>query len=1253
MRPQSRNGFEIAIICALPLEYDAVEALFDDVYDVSGVAAYGKQSGDANWYRTGRIGPHNVVLTCMPEMGKRNAASVASNLQISFPRVILALLVGICGAVPFPSEDTEVILGDVIISDKVVEYDFGRQFPDGFRRNRPTPETLGGPNRTIRSFLSGLKTIRMHDQLQDDLWKYQQTIQHQQNGKWRYPGTAQDLLFEANYRHKHYHQHPDTTCLCAKCRCSSDPVCGKAMEVDCRKTGCMGSLVPRYRLMAELPMPQVHFGSMASADTVMKSGEHRDEVAAIEKVMGFEMEGAGIWDVLPCVIIKGVCDYADSHKNKNWQNYAAATAASCTKAFLKYWEPSVSNRPGTFPVAHVPGKDNTYQETLSDDQRKELLYLLRFDQIDARQMSLKPAQGKTCRWMLRNPKYKDWLDYGKLQDHSGFLWIKGKPGAGKSIMMKFLYQQARKSMKNAFVISFFFNARGDALEKSTMGLYRSLLHHLLCKMPDLMSCLDICATQLSAIKNMGWQPEILKEIFALVVEHLRDRRVVCFVDALDECPEDDVRDMISLFEELSDHENSCNFLVCFSSRHYPEITIKTGLQLVLEKEQDHGDDIRLYIDSHLKIKNTTQADDIKAEIFRKSSGIFLWVALVIPILNKAHDRGRTKALKQRLNETPVGLHDLFIDILTRDCNNVDELVLCIQFILFTKRLLSPQELYVALSTGFDNHVQDPFDPVEVTAEVLRKFILDVSKGLAEVTKSKYPSVQFIHESVREFLLKEGGINKLPMSEMSTEGHGHARITEICLLQLQVQVALSGHRAQPLLQVEEISRGFPFLKYAVRHVLHHSNVAQRLGVSQPSLFERLNLDRWIFLYNAFQKNSNHRYQYKTHILYVLAAQGKEALIRVHPEKSHHLSFRGDRFIVPLVAALYSGNGNAARSLLGIDPSDTLPDEVQQRSKEQPGKMRLEEFRPSRSLISFLSEFGDTAMLRKVLETGDDKEYEHGESHSERRSPLYYASSEDVLELLIEFERDIGLFTIFDDNGTVTHTSITVGDESSNTLLSPQVIEKWPLWTEQTLLQYAAERGFERLARFAVQHAGQDVDQTNWRGQTPFSLAAQGRINHCGRLAVMKYLHEAHANPRTLDNDGNTPLHHAVATPFNDEIIQFLLSLSEVKLEVRDIMGLTPLASAVLNNRKGYVRILLAAGADPMSRLPDGSTMLIDSVKNRNNGIFNLLFDDPRCEHDAVDNDGLTALAWCATIKSDGATWMMMLMLSLANSIGFAR
>ncbi|KAF6803603.1 nb-arc and tpr domain protein [Colletotrichum sojae] len=87
------------------------------------------------------------------------------------------------------------------------------------------------------------------------------------------------------------------------------------------------------------PPKDLHFGLVASGDQVMKSGEHRDRISGVEGVVAFEMEAAGAWDHFSnsCVVIKGVCDYADSHKNKRWQRYAAATAAAYMRAFLDKW----------------------------------------------------------------------------------------------------------------------------------------------------------------------------------------------------------------------------------------------------------------------------------------------------------------------------------------------------------------------------------------------------------------------------------------------------------------------------------------------------------------------------------------------------------------------------------------------------------------------------------------------------------------------------------------------------------------------------------------------------------------------------------------------------------------------------------------------------------------------------------------------------------------------------------------------------
>ncbi|KAL2808184.1 hypothetical protein BJX63DRAFT_424818 [Aspergillus granulosus] len=347
MRPSTRNGFAVAIICALALEAEAVEELFDETYDRLS-KFYKKQPGDDNAYFNGRIGDHNVVLCLMPCMGKGNAASVAASLKISYRRIQVALVVGICGGAPCLPTMEEIFLGDVIISDAVIEYDFGRQYRSGFERKTGVKDTLGRPNREIRSLLAGLQPQQSRRDLQAKMLQHLQSMQESQP-RWRQPSSADDVLFEASYQHKHYSPASPHLCLCLDN--TSGEVCQAALDATCILLGCAEDQICRHRHCIENRSAAIHIGTVASADTVMKSGEHRDYLAESEGVIGFEMEGAGVWNNISCIIIKGVCDYADSHKNKAWQAYAAATGAATAKAFLEYWGPIVKEEANGF---HIP-----------------------------------------------------------------------------------------------------------------------------------------------------------------------------------------------------------------------------------------------------------------------------------------------------------------------------------------------------------------------------------------------------------------------------------------------------------------------------------------------------------------------------------------------------------------------------------------------------------------------------------------------------------------------------------------------------------------------------------------------------------------------------------------------------------------------------------------------------------------------------------------------------------------------------------
>ncbi|EXL38999.1 hypothetical protein FOCG_18375 [Fusarium oxysporum f. sp. radicis-lycopersici 26381] len=312
-RPNDRRGFEIAIICALPLEADAIEALFDYYWDSNG-PPFGKAARDPNSYSTGVIGCHNVVLVRMPGMGKVHAAAAASSCRASFPNVKIALVVGVCGVAPFKRNGEEIVLGDVVISECIIQYDFGRRLPGQFVPKEGPLDSLGRPNQEIRGVLAQAKGIRGRQLLVSEMIRYLSILRQNPEFRAEYPGVAYDRLFEASYRH------------------SED-------QKLCEQVGCDGKLVPRRRLQATgpSPAPAIHFGLMASGDSVMKSGEDRDREVEARDIVAFEMEGAGVWDILPCIVIKGACDYADSHKSKVWQRYAAATAAACAKALLNFW----------------------------------------------------------------------------------------------------------------------------------------------------------------------------------------------------------------------------------------------------------------------------------------------------------------------------------------------------------------------------------------------------------------------------------------------------------------------------------------------------------------------------------------------------------------------------------------------------------------------------------------------------------------------------------------------------------------------------------------------------------------------------------------------------------------------------------------------------------------------------------------------------------------------------------------------------
>lgn len=278
--------------------------------------------------------------------------------------------------------------------------------------------------------------------------------------------------------------------------------------------------------------------------------------------------------------------------------------------------------------------------------------------------------------------------------------------------------------------------------------------------------------------------------------------LTCYVDALDECDENEIRNMLELFEDLGDMAMSEDlpFSVCFTSRHYPKIAITHVEEIVIDDLGGHQHDISKYVQRRLNVGvSKALKKDFATEIRRKSSGVFLWVVLVVGVLNKTKDHGRIDLLRTRLREIPEDLHALFDDILGRDKLDANFLQI-IQWSLYAARPLKAAELYFAVmaSTKSLTATTIQWNTELVDERVLRDFVTASSKGFLETVPINWDSensavrlsVQFIHESAREFckyaLQRLDGNLGNAVAE-ATEAVRH-RLARGCLSYMQLSLA---------------------------------------------------------------------------------------------------------------------------------------------------------------------------------------------------------------------------------------------------------------------------------------------------------------------------------------------------------------------------------------------------------------------------------------------------------------------------------
>ncbi|KAH6625498.1 ankyrin repeat protein, partial [Boeremia exigua] len=548
------------------------------------------------------------------------------------------------------------------------------------------------------------------------------------------------------------------------------------------------------------------------------------------------MEAAGLMNNFPCLVIRGISDYADSHKNDRWQPYAAATAAAYAKE-LSSVVPAI--------------------EVKNSRTAKECLQSLAFPEQEQRFLNVHTAQN-TCQWLLDDKQYQNWV-----QSPRGFFWIKGHPGTGKSVLTKFAVTSYRKSNPNQIVATFFIHGQGISLQHTVHGLLRALLNSLLLDFPQHL--LELTKVFKSRNEQRGnydqgkweWATSELQEALTRVLrDGTTSQPATLFIDALDECGEEAARSLLVYFETQTKCKTA-QVKVCVSSRHYPILGLDDNPTVHVEER--NANDIEQYVSERLEsVQSLTQRESFKEGILEKADGGFQWVLLVTDMMLGGHLNGvKLERLRDQLASCPGDLSQLYGAMLDGvDAAERSQMLKLFDWVLFAEQPLSVQELRDALATDADMMHETvsqmrQHDSWSDTLDAFERHVKRLSRGLVEFQVRNNQTVytgwrivydqcdtttreaHLIHQSVADFLLATHrnhesslGLRTFP----STAARGHFRISRSCLKYLNLNEVLDTER----LTKEQIASRFLLAVYAVRFSLLHIRKVELEGMDQDDL-----------------------------------------------------------------------------------------------------------------------------------------------------------------------------------------------------------------------------------------------------------------------------------------------------------------------------------------------------------------------------------------------------------------------------------
>ncbi|KAJ6037053.1 Pfs NACHT and Ankyrin domain protein [Penicillium herquei] len=806
----SPDSYAIAWIAALPIERAAAEAMLDKEH--AAPTGFIRHKTDANVYTWGRVGEHNIVIASLAagDYGTTSAATTASNLLASLPSIRVGLLVGIGGGIARPEDGYDIRLGDIVVSQPsgttggVCQYDLIKA-KSGDKRERKG--FLGRPPTVLLNALTGIqanherKDSKVPYFLQEMLEKSpKMSKRSRQSPGYVHQGFDNDRLFKASCYHV-----PGTDCR----------GCDTADEVQ--------------RHARDTTDPEIHYGTIASGNTLVKDAAARDRIVADlgEDCICFEMEASGLMNHFPCLVIRGICDYADSHKSDRWQRYASATSAGYTKELLTYVPATeVQETKRALEVLQLVQEqiDSVRQTTVATKATTDCIRSDLYTDKIKRWLcppdpSLNVNHARTLRhegtgaWLLENPVFQSW--YTGSRQH---LWLHGVAGCGKSVLTTTVLDHLANK-NDGLILSFFFDFN-DVTKQTLEGLLRSLAFQLYPGGLDSANHLD---ASFQAHRNGSEQPTI-RTLWGVVVKMLESQRKVSLVlDALDESkPRNEVLEWI---QDIVCRPELVHVQLLLTGR--PESEFLRDIPTLIGREsclsldkQAVNSDIRLWVSAQLsQRRDFTERhlpEDLLQEIQKKvgdgADGMFRWAFCQLDSLARCRHQA---AVEEALASLPLDLNNTYQRMID----------------MHSKRPLKLAEAKEVVATQIENASRG-FD-------IKRRLfcetdLLDYCPGLAIIVHGTDKEIQLAHFSVKEYLLRR---NDYQITTASIS------IVKTCLIYL----------ADIDCSHKKIQRDFPMARFAAESWTDHAALAQvseeivRMTVN--FLQDEETFQRWGRLYQA--------------------------------------------------------------------------------------------------------------------------------------------------------------------------------------------------------------------------------------------------------------------------------------------------------------------------------------------------------------------------------------------------------------------